>query len=124
MPKQFSDGSWGVRVREGKSLKKYPTETDVVVGDGRFGYRSRPQREGVVLVDGVDGQPLLRSARSTAARKRKKPCRLVSRVNSIGINPLEMGEKRLAEFECQRKRKPWTYRFRARKGQKPANQQS
>lgn len=123
MPKRFVDGSWGVRVNEYRPQKKNPTETDKLVGDRRFGYRVRPQRDGVVLVDGADGSPIFKSARKTACRKRKMPCRLCSRIDSAIVDHAIEKERQTEVLVGKQVRRDMLPRFRARKGQKPASQQ-
>lgn len=123
MSKQFADGSWGVRVNGFVPTKKHPTEIDKAVGDRRFGYRVRPQRDGVVLVDGADGSPIFKSARGTVCRKRKMPCRLCSRADSAVVDPAVGKERQTEVLVGKQIRRDMFPRFRARKGQKPASQQ-
>jgi hypothetical protein len=123
MPKQFADGSWGVRVNEYRPQKKNPTSLDKSVGDRHFGYRVRPQRDGVVLVDGADGSPIFKSARKTACRKRKMPSRLCSRVDSAVVDEAVKKEQEMEVLVGKQIRRDMFPRFRARKGQKPASQQ-
>lgn len=117
MAHMFPDGSWGVRVQGAyKKRKENPPEIDKLAGDGRYGYRTRPRRDSAVLTTAWDGQEYLRSGRKSAVGKQKSGCRLASRGECRGVDPL------IVQLRNQAKagRRSDLPRFRARKGQKPS----
>lgn len=125
MARQSSDGTWGVRVQGvHKSRKLKPSKLDLAVGDGRYGYRTRPAGEGVTRTESVvDGQAFDKSARQSVARHKKPGCRLVSSAQTRPVDGLVDLERATPGILEEVRRVAGKYRFRARKGQKPANQQ-
>lgn len=121
MARQFTDGSWGVRVRGVyKARKRNPTSVDRNVGDGRHGYRTRLRRDGVTETVAWDGQPLYRSERRSAAKHQKPGCRLASRSECAGQDQAVIRERAQAVALRQAEQRDMQPRFRARKGQRPA----
>lgn len=120
---QWPDGVRGVKVRGVyRARKQQPTELDRDLGDGRFGIRIRGNGTGVTGTEAFDGKPLYRSARKSAARHRKKVCRLATTREQVARDPLVEQERALqVSLGCAQRRAD-APRFRARKGQKPSNQ--
>lgn len=116
MAHMFTDGTWGVRVQGVyKARKLNPTDLDKNVGDGRYGYRTRPKKDGVTETQAWDGQTYIRSSRKTVAGKIKAGSRLASKFECQPVNTALVAERR-ADLEARRADQP---RFRARKGQRP-----
>lgn len=119
MARHWPDGTWGVRAQNGKPLKRNPTALDLAIGDGRYGYPTWRDREGVKQVEAFDGQALLKSSRRTAARHKKPGSKLVSSTEARGRNGLADFERVVPSLLEEVRRVASRPRFRARKGQKP-----
>lgn len=93
--KQYPDGAWTVKV-PGKRLKSVQSDLDKLAGDGRFGFQSRPESEGVASVESVaDGKTLFRSARKSICHPRKSTRRLITKAEVIASNrPAEWASPR------------------------------
>lgn len=117
---QWPDRTWGVRVQGVyKARKKNPNSLDKAVGDGRYGYRTRPAGRGVTEVLAFDGKELARSSRRSACRHRKSVCKLVTTEQQVGRDGLADFERFAQQEIGLQERKADGPRFRARKGQKP-----
>lgn len=95
------------------------------VGDGRYGYPTRPGAEGVTQTEAViDGKPLIKSSRKSAVGHRKRGNRLASRAASRRHDGLADFERVVPMLIEEVRRVAGAPRFRARKGQSPSQSQS
>lgn len=106
-------GEWCVRVD--KAHRRAPRRGDSVAkvaGNGQYGFATRPDKDYVREVR-QDGEVRYIKDRRTAAKPRKNGCRLVS-------SSAARGRDELAEYLEIKAKNTGKPRWRARKGQKPA----